>query len=184
MFSSPVFLLERLSRLVQNEAHSGGLKPTQWESLRYIKRANRFSRSPGALTAYLGMTKGTVSQTLQALERKGLIEKQAATGDRRGVKLGLTKAGQALLADDPLSDLEESINGLPNAAQKALGASLEYLMKDMLARRGGRPFGACKTCRYFRQSEDQGAPYFCDLLREPLSTSDSEKICAELQSVA
>ncbi|HIP78057.1 MAG TPA: MarR family transcriptional regulator, partial [Kiloniellaceae bacterium] len=56
-------LLERLARVLQNEAHSEGLKPTQWEALRYLSRANRFSRTPSGVTAYLGMTKGTVSQT-------------------------------------------------------------------------------------------------------------------------
>ena len=39
-------LLERLARVLQNEAHTGGLKPTQWEALRYLARANRFSRTP------------------------------------------------------------------------------------------------------------------------------------------
>lgn len=179
MFSSPAHLLERLARLVHNDAHAGGLKPTQWEALRYLARANRFSRSPGALTAYLGMTKGTVSQTLQALERKGLVEKHAAASDRRSVKINLTKAGETLLADDPLGDLEASINALPKNEQKLFGATLECLMKNMLHRRGGKAFGVCKTCRHFRGDNNRGAPFFCSLLSEPLSTSDSEKICAE-----
>lgn len=184
MFSSSTYLLERLARLVHNDAHASGLKPTQWEALRYLARANRFSRSPSALTAYLGMTKGTVSQTLQALERKGLVEKHAAAGDRRSVKLDLTSAGEHLLADDPLSDLQASINALPKEDQKRFGAMLEGLMKNMLHRRGGKAFGACKTCRYFRRDKGQGAPFFCSLLSEPLSTSDSEMICAEQEAAA
>ncbi|KJS39425.1 MAG: hypothetical protein VR74_02260 [Hyphomonas sp. BRH_c22] len=181
MFSSSTHLLERLARLVHNDAHASGLKPTQWEALRYLASANRFSRSPGALTTYLGMTKGTVSQTLQALERKGLVEKHAAAGDRRCVKLDLTSAGEHLLADDPLGDLETAINALQKEDQKRFGAMLEGLMKNMLHRRGGKAFGACKTCRYFRRGKNQGAPFFCSLLSEPLSTSDSEMICAELE---
>lgn len=184
MLSSSAHLLERLARLVQNDAHSSGLKPTQWEALRYLARANRFSRSPGALTAYLGMTKGTVSQTLQALERKGLIEKHAAAIDRRSVKINLTKAGETLLADDPLGDLEASINALTKNEQKLFGAMLEGLMKNMLHRRGGKAFGACKTCRHFRGDKNQGAPFFCSLLSEPLSKSDSEMICAEQEAAA
>lgn len=65
-----LILLERIGRVLQNDGHSEGLKPTQWEALRYFARANRFSRSPSALTAYLGMTKGTVSQTVGALEKR------------------------------------------------------------------------------------------------------------------
>ena len=183
MFSSSTHLLERLARLVHNDAHTGGLKPTQWEALRYFARANRFSRSPGALTAYLGMTKGTVSQTLQALERKGLVEKRAAASDRRSVKINLTKAGETLLTDDPLSDLEASIDALPKNKQELFGATLEGLMKNLLHRRSGKAFGACKTCRHFRRDKNQGAPFFCSLLSEPLSTSDSEMICAEQETV-
>ncbi|MAW81454.1 MAG: MarR family transcriptional regulator [Parvularcula sp.] len=184
MFSSSSHLLERLARLVHNDAHTGGLKPTQWEALRYLARANRFSRSPGALTSYLGMTKGTVSQTLQALERKGLIEKQAASGDRRGVKLDLTSAGDRLLTHDPLGDLDASINALPKEDQKRFGAMLEGLMKNMLHRRSGKAFGACKTCRHFRHRHDRGAPHFCSLLSEPLSRNDSDQICAEQEAAA
>ena len=183
MRNSPTLLLERLSRVLQNDAHAGGLKPTQWEGLRYLARANRFSRSPGALTAYLGMTKGTVSQTLQALERKGLVRKRAAAEDRRSVQLDLTKAGEKALANDPLRDLEMSIAEMTQDAQNALGAALENLVKDMLDRRNGQSFGACKSCRHFRRKHSQGAPHFCTLLGEPLSSEDSEEICAEHEMV-
>lgn len=177
-------LIERLTRILQNDAHTGGLKPTQWEALRYLARANRFSRSPGALTIYLGMTKGTVSQTLLALERKGLVEKQAAAKDRRGVKLDLTKAGQTLLADDPMRNLDASIAAMPREARDRLGKSLESLLKDMITRRGGRPFGACKTCTHFRARHKQGAPHFCSLLDEPLSINDKKRICVEQEAAA
>ncbi len=177
-------LLERLSRLIHNDAHAGGLKPTQWEALRFLARANRVSRSPGALTGFLGVTKGTVSQTLQALERKGLIEKTTAEGDRRGVKLDLTPAGRAMLCEDPLTDLDASLAAMPTEARDALCASLETLIMDMLARRGGRAFGACRTCRHFRREHKRGAPHFCGLLDAPLSREDVELICIEQEAAA
>ena len=66
---------ERLARLMRAAEHDAGLNPAQWEALRYLSRAIRFSNSPGALTRYLGATKGTISQTVIALERKGFITK-------------------------------------------------------------------------------------------------------------
>jgi len=69
-------LIERIGRLLSTDAHAAGLLPVQWEVLRYLRRANRFSRTPAALTAYLGLTKGTVSQTLRALEGRGLVRKR------------------------------------------------------------------------------------------------------------
>ena len=67
-------LMERLSRLVGQTGHAHGMKPAQWDALRYLARANRFSRTPGALTAYLGATKGTVSQTVIALELEDSLQ--------------------------------------------------------------------------------------------------------------
>ncbi len=172
-------LLERLARVIHNDAHADGLKPTQWEALRYLARANRFSRSPSALTSYLGVTKGTVSQTLQALERKGLIEKTTASQDRRAVALTLTVEGEELLVQDPLHELEQGLAALPEATQHALGDHLQALMQEMLKRRDGRPFGACRSCSHFRREHEQGDPHFCGLLREPLSVADSQQHCVE-----
>ena len=182
MTNSRATLVERLARILHNDAHAGGLKPTQWEALRYLARANRFSRSPGALTVYLGMTKGTVSQTLQALERKGCIKKTAAKDDRRGLIVKITKKGESLLADDPLIDLDATIAALPKETKGELSSSLESLLKAILANRDGKTFGACKTCRHFRRTHKNGAPHFCSLLLEPLSGDDSERICIEQEA--
>ncbi len=172
-------LLERLGRLLQNDAHRHGLKPTQWEALRYLSRANRFSRSPGAVTAFLGMTKGTVSQTLTALERKALIKKVPVPTDRRNVSIELTSKGKALLKKDPLSDLESATACLSDRQQVQLGNGLRTLLDEALDQRDGRPFQACKTCRHFLRDDEQGRPHRCGLLDEPLSSSDSELICVE-----
>ena len=172
-------LLERLSRILQNEAHAGGLKPTQWEALRYLARANRFSRSPTAVTAYLGVTKGTVSQTLNALERKGLIRKQADPGDRRNLAIEVTPAGMTLLAQDPVETLAHSAAELSARQRRDLSAGLEILLKAALDRRGGRPFGLCRSCRFFRKRAKDGGPHRCALLEVPLTAEDSGRICIE-----
>ncbi len=172
-------LLERLSRILQNEAHAGGLKPTQWEALRYLARANRFSRSPSAVTAYLGMTKGTVSQTLNALERKGLVRKKSDPADRRNLRIDLTARGAALLERDPVDGLMAAAGKLSARERRDLSAGLEKTLRAALRRRGGRPFGVCKTCRFFRRNAKDGSPHRCGLLEVPLSAEDGEKICVE-----
>lgn len=177
-------LLERLARVLQNEAHSEGLKPTQWEALRYLARANHFSRSPSAVTAYLGMTKGTVSQTLNALERKGLIAKENDPADRRNVRIALTKAGHSLLARDPVQAMVEAAARLGVTEQRSLAAGLEKLLQEALAARGGRPFGVCRTCRFFQRRAKDGNPHRCGLLEVPLSAEDSERICVEHEAAA
>lgn len=177
-------LLERLSRVLQNESHAEGLKPTQWEALRYLERANRFSRTPSGLTAYLGMTKGTVSQTLNALERKGLIRKTADKADRRQVHIDLTAKARGLLKRDPLTAMMNAVSALSAGQQSGLESGLEALLAEALRLRAGRPFGACRTCRYFQADAPDGAPHRCGLLDVTLSDDDSTRICVEHEPAA
>ena len=175
-------LLERLARVLQNDAHTGGLKPVQWEALRYLARANRFSRTPSALTAYLGTTKGTVSQTLGALERKGLVAKETDPADRRQIHLVLTEAGASLLDDDPIQAILQSTAALSEPDGAGVAQGLQTVLTETLRRRGGHPFGACRTCRFFRADHPDGAPHRCALLDAPLSAGDRDKICVEQEA--
>ncbi len=174
-------LLERVARVVHNDSVTGGLNPTQWEALRYFARANRFSRTPSALTAYLGVTKGTVSQTINALERKGLVRKKTVKGDRRSVSVELAAKGRRLLADDPLRHLADTVGELNAVQRDQLDRTLRALLGKTLAGRDGRPFGLCAGCRHFQRNVDDGKPHRCGLLRVPLSEPDSEQICREFE---
>ncbi len=175
-------LLSRLSRLINHEGHAQGLKPAQWDALRYLAQANRFSRSPGALTAYLGATKGTISQTVISLEKKGLVEKTQDPKDKRAVGLELTSAGKALAKEDALLPFQAMIADLTSNEQKEIEAALETLLLTKLRQEGNKPFGICKTCRHFRKNTANGGPHYCDLLKEPLSELGSEKICVEQEA--
>jgi len=146
-------LLERLARVINNDASMSELKPAQWEALRFFSQANRFSSTPSGLTAYMGVTKGTVSQTINALERKGLLKKNKGKGDRRAVDILLTKNGQDVLSEDPLQDLILNLSDIPSEKLDLLSATLEQLLTSSIERRGGIPFGVCKTCRHFSHSE-------------------------------
>jgi len=172
-------LLERLGRLAFTESYSQGLNPVQWEVLRYLARANRFSNTAMALTAYLGLTKGTVSQSVKALEGKGLLRKRADSRDRRNVRLFLTAAGRRLLFRDPLRGIEEASATMPERVRRRLAADLNSLLGHSLAVRGRQPFGLCRECRYFARNHPDGGPHRCLLLEEPLSNPDSGLICLE-----
>ncbi len=172
-------LIERLARLVTNEGHAHGLKPAQWEALRYLARANRFSRTPGGLTAYLGLTKGTVSQTLMALERAGLIRKTANPGDRRSIRLDLTEKGTALLALDGMATIRAAFAALPPPLRAALGEGVAALVRSVLAARAGRAFGICRDCRHFAADARGKDLHYCQLLRQPLEEAEAGQICQE-----
>jgi DNA-binding MarR family transcriptional regulator len=72
-------LVEQLGHCACSEAFQGGLNPAQWSALRYIERANRFSRTVSAFARYHGTTRGTASQTIRALVQKGFLRRRPAS---------------------------------------------------------------------------------------------------------
>ncbi|MGZ8137529.1 MAG: MarR family winged helix-turn-helix transcriptional regulator, partial [Methylococcaceae bacterium] len=94
-------LIERISNLLRSEERKKyaaiGLQPVHVQVLDYLSTCNRFSDTPASLAEYLGLTKGTVSQSLQVLERKGYVEKRQDSVDGRVVHLTLSAVGAQLL---------------------------------------------------------------------------------------
>ena len=185
MISSEAFeaarLIDRLERLARAGEQVGRLNPAQWEALRYLARANSFSRTPAALADYLASTRGTVSRTLASLESKGMIGRAPSRRDGRSVVFEVTAAGTKALRRDPLFALAEEIE---QAAGEDIGPLLEGLRKTLrqaIARNNGRAFGACFSCRHFRAGTRPATrtPHHCALLDEPLSDADSRSICVE-----
>src|SRR5207247_9188259 len=98
-------LVERLGNLMRTELRKSGaeesLQPVHLQALLYLSKANRYSNTPQALADYLGLTKGTVSQTLLLLDRRGLVERFEDDIDRRVVRLRLSSAGAQFPAGAP-----------------------------------------------------------------------------------
>jgi DNA-binding MarR family transcriptional regulator len=139
----PVQSLERLTRLIRADEHTGDLNPAQWSALRYLSRCNRFSNAPAALTRYLGATKGTVSQTLIALERKGLIEKSVRPGEARSVILSLTEEGEKRLLADPWNILDELLGSSTKSREQAVGHISQAARQTA---QGARPADVRRVC--------------------------------------
>lgn len=178
-------LLERLGNLLRTEERAAGLphglQPVHLQALRYLQACNRYSNTPAALTEYLGLTKGTVSQTLLLLEEKGLLRKEADMEDRRVVHLLLTEDGRAVLrAALPPELFKRALARLPGDGE-GLEEALTGLLSALQAANAQRSFGACATCRHFQR---EGAGRFrCGLTREPLSREDSQLLCREHEAL-
>lgn len=167
-------LLHRVARLLASEGWGDDLNPTQRAALAYLVRANRFSRAPSHVADYLAATRGTVSQTLKALRRKGLVEEARSETDRRSVVLEPTEAGRACVGT--ADALDAALAGLPEAQAAALETGLGDLVSDLLKRRGGRSFGICRTCRHHEGRPDGG---HCRLLRVDLAPFETGQLCHE-----
>lgn len=175
-------LIDRLGRLIRSQIYESGMAPVQWDALRYLARCNRFSNTPGALAKYLHATKGTVSQTLNVLERKGLVAKAPDAVSGRVVRLALTAKGRAAAARDPAGGLSDYAARIEPRDAQAAERVLAGMLAEMQARHGDRPFSVCHGCRHFRRDAEQGAPHWCSLLDEKLSESDSNAICVESEA--
>lgn len=174
-------LLDRLERLARSEETAGVLNPAQWEALRFVARANRFSRTPAALAEYLGSTRGTVSQTLIALEQKKHVRREANARDRRSVVIELTPVGKRALQNDPILSLAADLTAANPDKLDDLIETLRGVLQAKIARGGGRPFGVCHSCRHFRKGEEAVGQqsHHCALVDEPLSEAESYAICVE-----
>src|SRR5258706_11110461 len=126
-------LVERLGNLMRTELRKSGgdeaLQPVHLQALIYLSKANRYSNTPQALAEYLGLTKGTVSQTLLLLDRRGLIERFEDDIDRRVVRLRLSSAGERLLSDsEPMLAWQNATRNIsPNRLPHALSPLPEAL---------------------------------------------------------
>lgn len=170
--------LERLARLLRQASHAEGLLPAQWEALRFLARASRLSRSVGAVARYLGTTKGTISQTLQTLEKKGLLSRETRGDDVRYVTLNLTEAATTLLAKDPLRQLASDVEALGGKTRRRLTRGLAELLSETVARQGAKSFGTCEDCRYFREGS-AGSPLTCMKDGGALAATETTLLCIE-----
>ena len=170
--------LERLARLLRQSGHAKGLNPVQWEALRYLNRCNVLSHSPGAMAKYLGSTKGTVSQTIKALEKKALLTKLVDPKDSRGVALYLTDAGKALLADDDLNVVKADIAELSDKTRRRFDRALDSLLEQARLRHGEPQFGTCLSCRYYREASS-GLAAHCMKVNAAVTPHETTLICVE-----
>lgn len=172
-------LLERLARVRAADGWRDDLNPVQRAALAYLARANRFSRSPSQIADYLMTTRGTVSQTLKSLARRGLVKERPREADKRSITYELTPAGRTQL--DGQTAIDRAIGGLSDAELYGLTASIERLLQDALRWREERTFGVCRTCWHHvpAQEGERDGRAWCRLLSVPLGVEEATQICHE-----
>lgn len=179
-------LIERISSLLRSEERKKyaaiGLQPVHGQVLEYIAKCNKYSNTHAAVAEYLGLTKGTVSQTIQILERKHFIHKQTDSLDGRVVHLSLTEAGQQLINElKPLEMFKHAESKLSRQEFDTLGQALQTTLAVLQKANRNKSFGVCRSCRYLTVEENH---YLCGLTEQPLLRDDPDKICREHAPVA
>lgn len=172
-------VLTQLGTLLRAEARvETGLQPVQVQVLNYLSICNRYSDTPAAVADYLGLTKGTVSQTVRVLAESGWVDKVPDEQDGRVVHLRLTCEGRALVEEAvPPPVLVEALGSMSDAQQQRALTTLRELLRRLQQSNEGLTFGVCHTCKHFlRDGESQ---FRCGLTLEPLTPPESLLICRE-----
>lgn len=174
-------LIERLANLLRQETRfegqSLGLQPIQQEALYYLSTCNKYSDTTLAVTEFLGLTKGTVSQSLKILEKKVLIIREKDRNDKRITHLKVTEKGKLFLSKTcPPKKFTESVNELTNEQQNETATLLSEILKNYQKSTGRTAFGVCTNCK-FNQRTSEG--FLCGLTKETLTTEDTTLICRE-----
>lgn len=176
-------LIERLGNLVRADVRAvcneSGVRPVQLEVLRFLTQCNRYSDTPQAVTEFLGLTKGTVSQTIKVLEQKDLLSKQDDVTDKRLVHLKPTPKGRRLVERTvPAKSLVSGLQQLAGPKSKAVEKVLRDLLQTIQKANGYKTFAPCHSCRFNLRRDGR---YFCGLTQEPLKDREVVLICREHQ---
>jgi len=174
-------LIERITNLVRSEERKKyaaiGLQPVHVQVLEYLATCNRFSDTPAAVAEFLGLTKGTVSQSIQVLERKTYLTKTPDSTDGRVVHLALSEEGAGLLDELKPIDVFEQAQLMVNGKGFAtIEAALNAVLVELQKANNAKSFGVCHSCVNFIET---GNHYYCKLTELPLSPLEANKICRE-----
>lgn len=174
-------IIERISNLLRSEERKKyaaiGLQPVHIQVLEYLSACNRFSDTPAAVAEYLGITKGTISQSIQVLERKDYLEKTQDTNDGRVVHLSLSAQGIQLLDEiRPMDVFAQAQEAVSSKAFSTIEAALNSVLIELQKANNAKSFGVCQSCVNFIEVDNH---YLCNLTQLPLSQLDAKKICRE-----
>jgi DNA-binding MarR family transcriptional regulator len=164
------------------EAGGRGLTPTQGQVLALL-RANPGGLRMGALARQLGVTQPTASDSVAALQRKGLVAKGPLADDGRAVVVRLTPAGvrDAAAAAAWPDFLLEAVGELSDAEQAIFLRALVTMIRT-LQEKGRIPVARmCVSCRFFRpfRHDDPARPHHCAFVDAPFGDGELRLDCPD-----
>ncbi|MCP3446699.1 MarR family winged helix-turn-helix transcriptional regulator [Bradyrhizobium sp. CCGUVB14] len=179
-------LLGQVARILWFEGTKHGMRDREWMALRFLSRANRFSRTPSALASYVGTTRGTASFIIGELERLGYVERKRSTKDKRSVTLSVTQQGKKFLARDPVNGLVEAIAVLDDDSKLRFRDTLRHVLDQADAAEQRHHTDVCKRCIFLREdrtaSENKTTVEFtCRLFRAPIAEAEIDLLCTSFE---
>ncbi|HEU0256754.1 MAG TPA: MarR family transcriptional regulator [Microbacteriaceae bacterium] len=150
---SPLQVFSRLDRLSKLADHNrrlafelSGLEPWEFDVLSALSRSGEpYVMSPKSLLRQTFVSSGTMTNRIDRLVARGLVERRTDPHDRRGVLVHMTREGlsRADAAIGALVERErEALEGLSPADRRALAGLLRRLGNDLRPTGASRPRAA------------------------------------------
>ncbi|WP_342279243.1 MarR family transcriptional regulator [Bradyrhizobium ottawaense] len=177
--------IEILQLLVQSadswlfEGSLAGLSDREWMALRFLARANRFSRTPTALASFLGTTRSVASQIAAVLESKGLMVRKPSAEDKRSIALCITSEGEKVLERDPINVLRDQLVTLELPDRSQLRDTLRRVLDGLDVAKRRHNADVCGRCMFLIESgEGKDRHFKCRLFRKSIAPRDTTLLCA------
>ncbi|PZR21798.1 MAG: MarR family transcriptional regulator [Flavobacterium psychrophilum] len=174
--------LERLSHvfkvLLWEKAKESGLSPIQIQILIFIQYHSAEKNTVSYLAKEFNITKPTVSDAVKSLEQKKLAEKIIDTIDSRSFHLKITDKGKQIVkgAEDFTDPVSRILAGISQTDKEIVWNSISTLITVLNRQDVISIQRSCSNCKHFEHKNEE---YYCNLLRQPLHTSDLRIDCPE-----
>lgn len=122
---------------LMNYAH--GLKPAQWQALRYYAAADPAVATITAFAEADGITQPAASQTVFALVKRDLLTSTIDPIDRRIRRIAVTASGRRSLKRDPMAALAKVLVSIDPATLGVIDSVVTRLLAEL------SPDGAAST---------------------------------------
>jgi DNA-binding MarR family transcriptional regulator len=137
---SPMEVLSRITRVAQRLDHirretfiAHSLESWEFDVLAALRRAGApYELSPGRLVRETNVTSGTMTNRVDRLVGRGLVQRSPDTRDRRGVLVRLTATGRRTV-DGALADLLDREQGLLSGLAREERSRLVTLLRQLSA---------------------------------------------------
>lgn len=132
VFSRITRLARHLDLARRNAFLSHGLEPWEFDVLSSLRRSGSpYALTPGVLMNELLVSSGTMTNRIDRLEAKGLVERSPSPSDRRAVLVSLTVEGRKRV-DSALKSLLDDERNLLVGISEEDEQRLSLLLKPLL----------------------------------------------------
>ncbi len=164
-----------------NRAKTAGLNPAQLSILETLEGRD-VGMGVKEIAVHLSVSQPSATDSINALERKGLVEKRTGL-DKRAVVVCLTAEGRAVLTSSAKTDTsaEQAVDALAEHEQEELLISLVKMIRHLQDIDAIPIQRMCASCRYFApfKHTDAAKPHHCNFVDASFGQRDIRIDCRE-----